>query len=297
MNLQHLETFRIVAQELSFIRASQILNFAQSSISAHIQSLENELGVRLFDRRGKHVSLTDAGTRLLTYAQKILNLTHVAKAQVVGEHKSTGTLKVGIFESLSNYRLLPVIKRFNRMYPNVELKLISIDVNNINQALNQDVDISLIIEMSVQFESLIVKPLVGENIILLAHPEHRLTNREYLQKTELINETLLLTEPGCKYRQLFERSLHMDGGVTLRKMEFNSVEAIKKSVIHNLGIAVLPEMSVLQEINVGRLVRLNWEITNEQMFSQLIWHKDKWISPVIQSFIDITYEEFQKQVQ
>jgi DNA-binding transcriptional LysR family regulator len=105
MELRQLATFRMVAETLSFSRTAQALNYVQSSVTAQMQGLEEELGVRLCDRLGKRVALTDAGTRLLPYAEKLLSLSEEARCAVVGGDIPMGTLTITAPESICTYCL------------------------------------------------------------------------------------------------------------------------------------------------------------------------------------------------
>src|SRR5438046_264194 len=111
MELRQLETFRVVATQLSFTRAAATLDYAQSSVTAQIQSLELELGVRLFDRLGRRVALTDAGERLLEYAERLLSLADEARAALADGAEPAGTLTIGAPETVMTYRLPSVLRR------------------------------------------------------------------------------------------------------------------------------------------------------------------------------------------
>src|SRR5262245_56930484 len=112
MELRQLHTFRTVSRTLNFSRAAAVLNYAQSTVSVQIQTLEEELGVPLFDRLGKQVILTAAGQDLLAYADKILNLADEAQAVLSTQEKLTGNLVINAPETLSAYRLPAVLRRF-----------------------------------------------------------------------------------------------------------------------------------------------------------------------------------------
>src|SRR5690606_16915793 len=105
MELRQLRTFQRVATTLSFTRAAEELGYAQSSVTAQVRSLEDELSVRLFDRLGRQVSLTDAGQRLLEYATRLLNLAEEARLAVTESGEPSGQLVVAAPETLSSYRL------------------------------------------------------------------------------------------------------------------------------------------------------------------------------------------------
>src|ERR1051326_4791809 len=112
MELRQLATFRLLASNLSFSRTAQILNYMQSSVTAQIQALEEELGVRLFDRLGKRVALTDAGRQLLHYAERLLDLAAEARGALVQGEASTRFLTISAPETLWIYRLLALLHLF-----------------------------------------------------------------------------------------------------------------------------------------------------------------------------------------
>src|SRR4051794_25715284 len=112
MDLRQLKTFRAVADSLSFTRAADALDYAQSSVTAQIRALEDELGVRLFDRLGRRVALTEAGLRLLAYADKMLDLADEAAHAIAEGDEPSGQLIIAAPETLSTYRLPPLLKQF-----------------------------------------------------------------------------------------------------------------------------------------------------------------------------------------
>ena len=96
-----------------------------------------------------------------------------------------------------------------------------------------------------------------------------------------------MSEGACPYRKLFANDLRMACFDLDSVLEFGSVEAIKQCVMAGLGVAVLPEVSVLREVAAGELVKLNWAGTNLTMETQLVWHKERWQSPALLRFIEI----------
>ncbi|HYN90021.1 MAG TPA: substrate-binding domain-containing protein, partial [Ardenticatenaceae bacterium] len=104
---------------------------------------------------------------------------------------------------------------------------------------------------------------------------------------------LLLTEQGCNYRSLFERALNAAGVYPSTTLEFGSVEAIKQCVMAGMGITVLPAVAVAAEVAQGRLVALPWADRPLDMVTQMLWHKDKWLSPALGAFLDLTREMLQ----
>ena len=123
MESQRLRTFREVAVTLNFTRAASNLSYAQSSVTAQIKALEDELGVPLFDRLGKRVVLTDSGKRFLGYAERMLNLEEEARAAVAAGEEPVGTVTVSAAETHCTYRLPAVLRRLKERFPRVRVVL------------------------------------------------------------------------------------------------------------------------------------------------------------------------------
>jgi len=284
----------MVAQESSFLKAAEKLNYAQSSVTAQIQHLEKEIGATLFERNGRTVGLTGPGERFLPFAYQLLSLMNEAKSAALGMSDSSGIIKVGMLESLCIYRFPPVLKQFHDMYPEVEVQLKPSTYSDLHRALLEDLDLAIITDVRIQSNSLIAMPLLKEKVLLLTHPGHMLAHTG-LDLAALEKETFLLTEPTCRYRKVFEQSIVELGlNSVSKRIELSSIEAIKQCAINKLGIAVLPEMAVLEELSDGQLVALNMDFSKHQLFTQLVWHKRKWKSPAVQAFIDVTTKFFPK---
>lgn len=292
MELKYFYTFLAVAKELSFTKAANDLNYAQSSVTSHIQALEDEFGVPLFERLGKHVSLTDAGRRMEIAAEKIINYYEEMKSFVPGSDVPSGTLTIGAHESQCAYRLTPVLSKFGSLYPQVQLIFRPIvSDEHIKTLIEQGMlDAAFLLSPHKNSKNLIIKPLIEERILVVSSPNHHLTKMSSIMPSDLNDETLLTTEQGCDYRQIFEQMLSSNGVHTGTKIEFASIEAIKQCVIAGLGIAVLPEMTIEKEIKQGLIAVLPWAGQNFPIATQLAWHKDKWISPALKAFIEITEE-------
>ncbi|PWI17389.1 LysR family transcriptional regulator [Streptomyces sp. Act143] len=273
MELRLLVTFEKVAAVLSFTRAAAELSYAQSSVTGQIRALEDSLGVELFDRLGSRIRLTEAGERLLPYARQIIELGEEARAAVAGTEEPSGTLAVGTMESLTSYRLPPLLELFHHRYPKVRLSLRTTLGDETRQALRQGTyDVGFLMEAETEHPGLDSEVLAVEPLALVAAPEHALRGRE-LTSADLLGQSLLATEPGCAYRDLFERELNSRGG-PVDFMEFGTIEATKRAAAAGLGIALLPEITVAAELAEGSLVRLDWE-PPFTLRTQLAWRAGK----------------------
>lgn len=288
MELRLLKTFQVLAHELSFTRAAEQLDYAQSSVTAQIQALEQDLGIPLFERLGKRVALTSAGEQLLAYANQMLTLAQEAQDMLKSRDEPTGRLTINVPETLSAYRMPPILREYHRRYPRVQLILKSFCSDELLQTLlDGDVDIAVALgEPVVNTDVYTVQPLSEEVLYLMACPEHPLIGKSEVSNQDLRSQTMLLTEAGCTYRKLFERTLLADGVRLMEPMEFNSVEAIKQCVMAGIGMAFLPEIAAARELSSGQMVKLNWQ-ANLSVCTQLVWHRDKWMSPALRVFIDL----------
>ena len=292
MEIRQLHTFREVTRTMSFTRTAQALNYAQSSVSAQIQALEEELGVTLFDRLGRRVVLTGAGQRLLEYAEKILALADEALAAVPNHGEPVGLLTIGAPETLCAYRLPAVVNAFRSQFPKVDIVFCP-SLNGVNwSTLLSDGLADAALSLSEPFHSstVNVKFLRREPILVVAAPSHHLAQLDNVMLEDFQTETMLLTEAGCPYRRRFIRTLRSAAVSPANILEFHSLEAIKQCALTGMGVAVLPQVVVQPELNAGRLVNLQVDGLEFNMATQLLWHKDKWISPALQAFLEMTEE-------
>lgn len=294
MEIRNLQAFLAVAETLSFTKAARSLNYAQSSVTAQIQSLEAELGVPLFERLGKRVVRTEAGDTLREYARKLLQLEEEARTAVAHFGAPSGTLTLGAPESLCTYRLPTVLSRFHARYSKVQLAFRPGWLQDRIRGLEEGtIDLAFILDQSTEYPGLVTEWLWQEPIRILAHPDHPLCSRETVTPLDLEGEAVLGTEEGCPYRKMFERALASSGIHPETTIEFTSIEAIKLCARAGMGLAVLPEVAVESELKAGTLVALPWHDRDFSLSALMAWHQDKWLSPALRAFVEIVRSEFQ----
>ncbi|WP_329119363.1 LysR family transcriptional regulator [Streptomyces sp. NBC_01353] len=283
MELRLLVTFEKVAGVLSFTRAAADLRYAQSSVTSQIRTLESSLGVELFERLGSRIRLTEPGERLLPYARRIIELSEEARAAVVETEEPAGTIAVGTMESLTSYRLPPLLELFHHRYPKVRLALRPTLGDETRQALRQGTyDIGFLMEPETEHAGLESEVLAEEPLVLVASPRHPLAGRTDLTSADLAAAQLVGTEPGCPYRDLFERELR-DWAPPF--MEFGTIEATKRGVAGGLGIALVPRVTVSEELASGALVELNWR-PPFTLFTQIAWRRGKRLPAHVRLFVE-----------
>jgi DNA-binding transcriptional LysR family regulator len=298
VELRHLSTFRAVATGLSFTRAAAELGYVQSAVTTHVKALEDELEVRLFDRLGRRIVLTDAGSRLLDYADEILQLTDEAATVVRGQAEPTGPVTVSAPEVLCAYRLPAVVRQLHAAHPRVRLRFRANPTGALDQSVeralaNGDVDAALVLEDDIRpTDTLLVEPLTAEPLVVIAAPEHPLAPAARVDPGDLDGVGVLLTDKGCGYRRVFERALHDAGARLAVAGEFTSGETVKRCVEAGTAIGVLAAVSVTAELAAGRLVALPWAGPPLALTSYLVAHRHRWVSPAHAAFRDATRRWF-----
>ena len=272
MEHRHLASFVAVAKQLSFTQAAHDLSYAQSTVTGHVQALEKSLGVTLFERLPGRVRLTGAGERLVPYAVNLIELASSAREAVRSDGSLSGELSVGSMESITAYRLLPLIEYMHLRHPGIGLTMRpSLCAETAEALRNGSYDCGFVIAGSGRFPGLQSRLLRTEPLALVASPDHRLAGVQDLTVEALRQERVIATEPGCVYRDLFQRLLTRDGtGEPFPLLELGSTDVIKRGVASGLGIALLPEVTVAEELRAGSLEALDWEAPF-RVHTQLLW--------------------------
>ncbi|MFD0716589.1 LysR family transcriptional regulator [Paenibacillus sp. GCM10027626] len=288
MEIRQLKTFWTLASTRSFSRTAESLNYVPSTVTMQIKALEEELGVKLLDRLGKSVVLTDAGHQFLPYASKILNDVEEARHAASQSGELTGTVIIGADEALCTYRLPALLQLFRERYPHIRLLFRPLSSHNLKQSLREgNADVVFMLDEPSVSADLHTELLLDEPFLMVVSPDHPLASRSTLSIEDFHREHILLSEKGCSYRTYFYRTLLRKGADSLTELEFNSAEAIKQCAMMGLGIALLPEMVIKGEVERGELIALPWDLSEIRFATQMLWHQEKWISPSIRVFIEM----------
>lgn len=241
MDLRHLQTFKTIAEEGSFVQAADRLQYAQSTITLQIQQLEEELGVTLFDRQRRKIQLTRAGHALLKHAVQVLNQMEQMQQDlqdlVQGE---SGHLHVGLIEPIASTYLAQVLHAFCARYPRIRLTIEVVGTIMTHEKVaagKLDLGISTPPPSNA---GLSFEPLLTEPMVLLIPQQHPLERQENIYLRDLQQERILLTNPPCAYRTAIEQAFMAQGIGISSSLEIGSLPAIKQAVQGGLGIALLP---------------------------------------------------------
>jgi DNA-binding transcriptional LysR family regulator len=307
VELRQVKTFMAVAEELSFSRAAARLGYVQSSVSAQVAALERELGVPLFDRLGRRIALTGAGSVMLAYSRKLMAVAEEARDAVADASAASGevvgSLTVSAPETLLTYRLPRLLAVFHERHPKVRLLVrpsaVGRLVGSMRRAIKEGrVDVAFVLDAFAESRGLSAEPLLEEGVRVIAGVAHPLSSSHSVSPSDLSGETLLLPEApesGCAYRGQFERHLSAVGVVPPETMEFQSIEALKQCVAAGMGVAVLPSVAVETELRNVTLAALAWEEPFE-VRTQMVWHEERWKSPALRAFLETAREVFSAAV-
>ena len=295
MEVRQLQIFRVLAEELNFTRTAERVHTVQSNVTAQIKALEEELGVPLFDRLGRRVTLTDAGRRFQPFAEQALTAMEQGERAIRNGAEPSGPLRISVPESILAYRLPDVLRNFRRRFPNVEVAFrphsdstlaFELETGKLDLVINMCDTPSNPAHKSIRFHT--------ERIFLLADPAHPLTKRRTVKPADLAGQTLLLTEAGCGYRAKLDRVLALQnirpGNIT----EFSSVEAIKQCICAGMGLALLPAIVVSRELRQNQFKALHWDGPKLDIATHVLWHKDKWVSPAMAAFLELIKDQLEK---
>lgn len=291
MDIRQLRTFLEAARRASFKRAAQAVHLAQSSVSAQLRALEEELGSPLFERRPRRVTLTATGEALLPYAERIVALAEEALAALSPAAEPRGKLTICSSESLAGHRLPEILRRYRLRHPQVRLVLKPASYEEIKTYLDEDrADLAFVIGGPVREERFQSETLLLEHMVLALPPGHRLAGRAALRARDLNDETIIFTGPRCSYRLAFERRLAACGNQPASWMEFSNVEAIKRCVASGLGVALLPAVCLENERRAGDITTVPWKEKDFSVLTQMVRRKERWVSPALAAFMDTARE-------
>jgi len=249
-----LKVFRTVAEHLSFRKAAEHLFLTQPAITLQIKALENDLGVRLFDRSSNRIALTSQGAILLRYARKAAALA-AAVEQQIGEKEGTfsGELSLGVSTTIAQYVLPRLIGAFLDEHPRVQLSVHSGNTAEVVKLLLESHVAIGLIEGPARQRGVHVEPFMRDELVLIVPPD---SESSHLSAYQLLSSSLLLREQGSGSRRVVEAALEK-AGFKLRSfkrvMNLDSTESIKSSVEAGLGIGFVSRWAIAKELELGAL--------------------------------------------
>ncbi|MCP4114362.1 MAG: LysR family transcriptional regulator substrate-binding protein [Desulfobacteraceae bacterium] len=200
-----------------------------------------------------------------------------------------GSISIRIPQTLGTYRLPDILQRFKARYPKVGFNVSTCASYTLEQELKAGIiDVAFLLADSINALDLKSEVLAFEPLVLVAAPDHPLAARPAVTVNDLAGESILLPKHDCGYRMQFETMLSERQIQSTTITELNSIEAIKQCVLRGIGITIIPQIAVANEIARKQLIPLAWADDTVESAVLMIQHKDKWVSPVLETFMDIS---------
>jgi DNA-binding transcriptional LysR family regulator len=286
MELKYLNTFKTILESGSFRNAARQLNYTQSTMTFQMQQLEQELSVKLFEKIGRKMVITQAGKEVLPYIETILLATRQLENYGKDMQELTGTLKVAMPETLLTYRMQPVLKAFRQQAPRVTLSVQALNCYVIRDLLiSGGADIGVHYDVGGYGTSMVTEQLTDFSMALIASPDIDNAYSDFVMKHQRKPVCLITNDPDSVFQNLFDHYLREQDIVLDGVLELGSIEAIKRSVTSNLGVAYLPRYVVEEELANGSLKELKTSLSDKTISAICTYHKNKWISPAMELFI------------
>ena len=287
MEFREITTFLQVAQHQSFSKAARQLGYSQAAVTIQIKQLENELGVHLFDRIGKQISLTHQGQVFYQYAISIQKDLAQARQAVSDSSELNGKLCLGTIESICASIFPELLSEYPRLYPEVTISIVTDSPDVLLERMNENaIDIVYLLDRRI-YDNRWHKTLeIPEENIFVASPGHKLAQagRE-LELDEVLQFPFLLTEKDASYRHMLEQYLAASDRSIRPFLEIGSTEFIIHMLLKNTGISFLPEFTIRREVEQKRLTALKVRGFQMQTWRQIFYHKDKWVTREMQEFL------------
>lgn len=287
MEFREISTFLQVAQHQSFSKAARQLGYSQAAVTIQIKQLEQELGVHLFDRIGKQISLTHQGQIFYQYAISIRNDLEQAKNAVSDPSTLSGKLCLGTIESICASIFPDLLAEYHRLHPEVTISIVTDSPGVLLDRMNENtIDIVYLLDRRI-YDNRWCKTLEEpEENIFVASPDHELAlvKRE-LELDEVLRFPFFLTEKDASYRHMLEQYLASINRSVKPFLEIGNTEFIIHMLLKNTGISFLPKFTVQRELQQKQLTALNVRGFQMQTWRQIFYHKDKWVTREMQEFL------------
>lgn len=286
---RRLQVFHTVARLLSFTKAAEHLHMTQPAVTFQVRQLEEYFNTRLFDRTHNRISLTEAGERVYSYADRIFALyaeMENAVRDLTGE--VSGVLLLGASTTIAEYMLPALLGDFKAKYPEVTIRLSVANTDAIvSMVENNSIDLG-VVEAPVHNKNLVVDTCRMDRMVLIVPPGHELASQKRVTIDALLEHPYICREEGSGTREVILGQLH-DAGFDPANlnvvMELGSPEAVKGAVEAGMGISVVSRATISKELQLGTLVAVDIDPPLERPFS-FVHQKQKFRLRAIEKLLD-----------
>ena len=296
MELRNLITFTHVAELGSFTKAAELLGYSQSTVSFQIKQLEEELGCLLFERINHTITLTQRGHELVSYAHQVRALTEYLKESLVEKENISGHIHVVTPDSVCEEMINAHYIDFHNKYPSISIRittadtLVAFDMIDHNEA-----DFIITLDRHSYNKDYIIAKEEQLPMHFVTNINSRFANKSGLSIHDIINEPFILTEYGQGYRRVLDKELAKRSLEISPILEIGRTDIIVSIIAQSNMISFLPDFVSKPLVVAGKLCYLDVCDMHIDIWKQLIYHKNKWISHSMKAIINFIKEhEFSK---
>lgn len=287
MDLKNIEAFIFVAEQNSFTKAAEKLGYTQSAISFKIKQLEESLGVTLFERVNHKIKLTPIGREILELSHKMMALNNDIKKAASSNSKISGNIRIAMADSLCNFIFWDSCNEFHKKFPDISLKIISASTEDMFRLAKQnDVDLVFTLDKHIYDSSYIIAAEHPVSTHFVASSNHPLCSKKNITIEDLTEYPFILTEKGMSYRKVLEEYLSSCSIEIKPFLEIGNTNLICHLVEQNMGISFLPDFVTEKYVKRGNLKQLDACLFNNEIWIQILYHSDKWLTPEMKCVID-----------
>lgn len=296
MEIRNAATFVKIVECSSFTKAAESLGYSQAAVTAQIKALEKELGVPLFDRIGKRIYLTQAGSTFLPHALNLLKAEEEAVHSVRPAGRLTGELSICSASSYAQEVLPGILLKFLTQHPdvNVTVKISDFLEDTTARLARGELDLLACLDEEDAHPGFAATTKRAEKMVFVTHPDNPLLSQKKVTLEDAVSSQFIVADRDISYCAALEKQLRGRGVEFRPVMEIGSVGAIANMLLRGFGVSFLPEYAVLKYLQTGELARLDTEDIDIELYSYLIYSRDRWLNPVMKEFMRI-FEECQKE--
>ena len=294
MEIRNLQTFLKVASAMNITRAAEALGYSQSNVSAQIQQLEEELGIRLFDRVGRGIVLTQYGKDLIPYAEQVLASIKALESCLRSDAELGGVLRLGFVESVFHAFGKDILLNFTKRFPNIKLQ-ITVDSSTALKKLllSDEIDVACIIDTELPNIKLACPYCRDVEVLMLVSKNHALADKRAAGRNELLSTNFVLMEDDAPYNILFQRLFHELKTEIIPVISLQSSEMARQLVEASDFATLLPAFVVAESLENKRIVSIKLEGEKIMQKVQILHAKNKFVTPQIKGYIQETENIFE----
>ena len=287
MELRNLITFIYVAELGSFTKAAEQLGYSQSTISFQIKQLEDELGCLLFERINHTITLTERGHDLVAYAHKVRALTDDFKENLSKDQECSGHIHIVTPDSVCEEMISAHYKDFHNRYPSVFVRFSTGDTSDMLSMIDHNkADVIITLDHRLFNKDYVIAKEQRLPMHFVAASTSKYAGRKGMSIKDIANEPFVLTEYGQGYRRVFDRELAKKSIEITPVLEIGRTDLITSVLVENSMISYLPDFVTKDLIASGELCYLDVCDMSIDIWKQLIYHKNKWMSKSMKTFIE-----------